>query len=326
MNRRKPIPSLQLVAPVLSGKVAAIARLLTRAETGDDEANDALTEIYRHTGQSAVVGVTGVAGSGKSSLIQHLIAAIRHSQRTVAVVAVDPTSPFSGGAILGDRVRMHSFSNDPGVFIRSMATRGALGGLARTTLESVDVLDAAGFDIVLIETVGAGQDEIDVLRAAHTIVVVSAPGLGDDIQVIKAGILEIADIHAVSKCDRSDSARTLTELKNLLTMHAPFPRDVGWSPPVVATSAVDGQGTAELLDHIDRHLAFLESSGEIVARRQRIAEWRLLQSAKNLLHDEFVGRRDGRLSILTQKLMGRETSPRVAAKQLIENIFRENRT
>ncbi len=326
MTKRKPIPSLELVAPVLTGKVAAIARLLTRAEIGDEEASEALAEIYRHTGQAAIVGVTGVAGSGKSTLIQRLVAAIRNGSRTVAVVAVDPTSPFSGGAILGDRVRMHSFANDPGVFIRSMATRGALGGLARTTLEAVDVLDAAGFDIVLIETVGVGQDEIDVLRSAHTIVVVSAPGLGDDVQAIKAGILEIADIHAVSKCDRTDSSKTLTDLKNMLTMNMSCQQRSGWSSPVVATSALDGQGTVELLDHIDNHLAFLKSSGEITARRQRIAEWRLLQSAEDLLHSEFVKHRDGRLSSFTQQLMSRETSPRIAAKQLVDNIFRENRS
>ena len=326
MTERKPIRSLELVESVLVGEVAAIARLLTRAEYGDEEVHDALAEIYRHTGKAMVAGVTGVSGSGKSTLLQRLVSAIRNDNRTVAVVAVDPTSPFSGGAILGDRIRMHGFVNDPGVFIRSMATRGALGGLARATLDAVDILDAAGFDIVLIETVGVGQDEIDVVRAAHTTVVVSAPGLGDDIQAIKAGILEIADIHAVSKCDRKDANKTLADLKNMLAISALSQQQSGWSLPVVATSALEGQGTEELLGHIDNHFAFLESSGELAARRWRIAEWRLLQTTEELLRGEFVNHRDGRLSIFTRQLVSRETSPRAAAKELIDNVLKENQS
>ena len=191
----------------------AIARLLTRAESGIDEARPTLDAMFAHAGRAHVVGITGVPGSGKSTLVAKLAAAVRRSGRTIAIVAIDPSSPFSGGSILGDRIRMGDLGGDPGVFVRSMATRGALGGLARGTLEAVDVLDAAGYDIVVIETVGVGQDEVDVARAAHTTVVVSAPGLGDDIQAIKAGILEIADIHVVSKCDRPDANRTIADLK-----------------------------------------------------------------------------------------------------------------
>ena len=174
--------------------------------------------MFRHAGRAHVVGITGVPGSGKSTLVAKLAAAIRASGRRVGIVAIDPSSPFSGGAILGDRIRMGDLGGDPGVFVRSMATRGALGGLARGTLEAVDVLDAAGYDIVIIETVGVGQDEVEVARAAHTTVVVSAPGLGDDIQAIKAGILEIADIHVVSKCDKPEADRRVAELKTMLVL------------------------------------------------------------------------------------------------------------
>ncbi|MEX2239114.1 MAG: GTP-binding protein, partial [Burkholderiales bacterium] len=171
--------------------------MLSRAEAGAAEAREALDLLYRHAGRAHVVGITGVPGSGKSTLVAKLIAAVLASGRRIGVVAIDPSSPFSGGSILGDRIRMGDVSGDPSVFVRSMATRGALGGLAHGTLEAVDILDAAGYDMIFIETVGVGQDEVDVVRAAHTTVVVSAPGLGDDIQAIKAGILEIADVHAV---------------------------------------------------------------------------------------------------------------------------------
>ena len=207
------IPSSQFVPGALNGDARAIGRLLTRAETGTKESRTALDEIFRHAGRAHVVGITGVPGSGKSTLVAKLAAAIRASGRRIAIVAIDPSSPFSGGSILGDRIRMGDLAGDPGVYVRSMATRGAMGGLASGTLEAVDILDAAGYDVVIIETVGVGQDEVDVARAAHTTVVVSAPGLGDDIQAIKAGILEIADVHVVSKCDKPDANKTNVYLK-----------------------------------------------------------------------------------------------------------------
>src|SRR6266542_226235 len=242
------VASSQLVAGVLARDVRAIARLLTRAESGSDEARPALDDIFRHAGRAHVVGITGVPGSGKSTLVAKLAQAVRASGRTIAIVAIDPSSPFSGGAILGDRIRMGDLAGDRGVFVRSMATRGSLGGLARGTLEAVDVLDAAGFDIVFIETVGVGQDEVDVARAAHTTVVVSPPGLGDDIQAIKAGILEIADVHVVSKCDKPDANRTISDLKSMLAMSmGPSPPSGGpWQVPVVPTSAARDEGTSSL--------------------------------------------------------------------------------
>jgi len=324
------IPSRELEAGVLAGDTRAIARLLTRAESGVDEARASLDAMYRHAGRAHVVGITGVPGSGKSTLVARLATAMRADGRKVAVVAVDPSSPFSGGAILGDRIRMGELAGDPGVYVRSMATRGALGGLARGTLEAVDILDAAGFDVVMIETVGVGQDEVDVVRAAHTTVVVSAPGLGDDIQAIKAGILEIADIHVVSKCDRPDANKTIADLKNMLAMGLrPDARESGtrsvpdlppWRPPVVATSSLRDEGVSELLAAIDRHRSALEASGEIGVRRGLIAECRMLASGEQILRDQFATHRDGKVSALLHDVKARVLSPHSAARVLLRDL------
>ena len=314
--------SIELVEAALEGKIRAIARLLTRVENGGEEVMEALGAIYPHTGKAHIIGITGVPGSGKSTLMALLARQILLSGRRAGIVAVDPTSPFSGGAILGDRIRMNEYGDDPGIFIRSMATRGMLGGLARTTLDCVDILDAAGYDAVLIETVGVGQDEIDVVRAAHTTVVVSAPGLGDDIQAIKAGVLEIADVHVVSKCDRADSNRTIADLKNMLRMSiAP----TSWQQPVVATSAASGAGVDQLLEKIDAHLGFLKKSGELCRRQQQIAEQRLLQAAEELLRGQFQQQRQDCVKDLVEGLMAREMHPHQAAKKLIDNLWKEIR-
>jgi LAO/AO transport system kinase len=318
-----PVASLQLVPGVLAGDERAIARLLTRAERGGDECRPALDEVFRHAGRAHVVGITGVPGSGKSTLVARLAQAVRAGGRSIAIVAIDPSSPFSGGAILGDRIRMGELAGDRGVFVRSMATRGALGGLAHGTLESVDVLDAAGYDLVIIETVGVGQDEVDVARAAHTTVVVSAPGLGDDIQAIKAGILEIADVHVVSKCDRPDANRTISDLKSMLalglSLAAPStsPR---WPVPVVATASVRNEGVAELLAAIDRHWKHLAASGEISARRAAINERRLLKAGEDILRTAFARHRDGKVSALLDLLDSRALSPHGAARLLLSEL------
>ena len=322
------VPSADLVAGVRAGEVRAIARMLTRAESGAAEARPALDALYGHAGRAHVVGITGVPGSGKSTLVALLAAAIRRSGRKVGIVAIDPSSPFSGGAILGDRIRMGELGGDSGVYVRSMATRGALGGLAHGTLEAVDVLDAAGFEVVIIETVGVGQDEVDVARAAHTTVVVSAPGLGDDIQAIKAGILEIADIHVVSKCDRPDANKTIAELKNMLAMalgselshlRGSDPK-AAWRPPVIATSMVGDQGVADLVAAIDGHGEVLAQSGEIRARRALIAERRLLKAGEEILRDQFARHRDGKVSPLLEQLESRTLSPHTAAICLLREL------
>jgi len=313
-----PTPSPSLVPPALAGDTRAIARLLSRAESGSDEARGALDAMFAHAGRAHVVGITGVPGSGKSTLVGKLAKRVRSSGRTVAIVAVDPSSPFTGGSILGDRIRMADLGGDPGVFVRSMATRGALGGLARGTLEAVDVLDAAGFDMVVIETVGVGQDEVDVARAAHTTVVVSAPGLGDDIQAIKAGILEIADVHVVSKCDRPEADRTIADLKNMLMLGLAVSRKPGWQVPVLGVTAVRDEGIEPLLAAIDAHRASLEATGEIAKRRRDIAERRLLRAGEDILRDRFARERDRRMGTLIDELVARKRSPRSAALELIQ--------
>jgi LAO/AO transport system kinase len=296
--------------------------MLSRAEAGAAEAREALDLLYRHAGRAHVVGITGVPGSGKSTLVAKLIAAVLASGRRIGVVAIDPSSPFSGGSILGDRIRMGDVSGHPSVFVRSMATRGALGGLAHGTLEAVDVLDAAGYDMIFIETVGVGQDEVDVVRAAHTTVVVSAPGLGDDIQAIKAGILEIADVHAVSKGDKPEADKTLSELKSMLGLALPT-LGLKRAVPVIKTSSPREEGIAELLGAIDAHREYLVTSGQYEERRQAIRERRMLKAAEQILRLEFERHRQGRMADLVAELAAGTISPQAAARRLVAQLGRE---
>jgi LAO/AO transport system kinase len=316
------LPSFELVERVCSGDRRAISRMLSRAEAGAPEAREALDLLYRRAGRAHVVGITGVPGSGKSTLVAKLIAAALAGGRRIGVVAIDPSSPFSGGSILGDRIRMGEVSGHPSVFVRSMATRGALGGLAHGTLEAVDILDAAGYDMIFIETVGVGQDEVDVVRAAHTTVVVSAPGLGDDIQAIKAGILEIADVHAVSKGDRPEADKTVMELKAMLGLALPA---VGLkrAVPVIKTSSPREEGIAELLAAIDAHREYLVTSAQYEERRQAIRERRMLKAAEQILHQEFERQRQGRMADLVAELAAGTVSPQAAARRLVAHIGTE---
>ena len=313
------LPSEALLERVIAGDLRAVSRLISRAESGTAEARPALAEAYRRAGRAHIVGITGVPGSGKSTLVSRLTTCFRHAGRRVAVIAIDPSSPYSGGAILGDRVRMQTHALDPGVFIRSMATRGATGGLAGSTLASADVLDLAGFDPIVIETVGVGQDEVEIARAAHTTVVVSAPGLGDDIQAIKAGILEIADIHVVSKCDRTDADRTIADLKSMLalaTLLAPAPV---WQVPVLGTSAEQNSGIDELAAQIDQHRAQIATQAHGRARRYAIAEYRARKTAEELLRQRFAGRRGPQLEALIARLAERELDPYAGAEILLND-------
>jgi LAO/AO transport system kinase len=311
------VPSAELVARVRAGDPAAVARLISRAESGTAEAREALALIYRLAGRAHVVGVTGVPGSGKSTLVGKLAERLRSQGGRVGILAIDPSSPYSGGSILGDRIRMGELACDPGVYIRSMATRGATGGLARAALDAVDVMDVAGFDSVVIETVGVGQDEVEIARASQTTVVVSAPGLGDEVQAIKAGILEIADIHVVAKCDRSDANRTLVDLKRMLTLVPRGQAKPAWRIPVIGTSALTGEGVEDLAAAIRRHRE-VASDGEAGRRRRlAIAEFRLRKTAEHLLLARFAEGSAAASSRLARRLMRREGDPYALATELL---------
>jgi LAO/AO transport system kinase len=324
------IPSMTLLEQVAAGNIRAAGRLISRAEQGMEEARPALAEVYRRAGKAHLIGLTGVPGSGKSTLVCKLTGALRAQGRKVGIVAIDPSSPYSGGAILGDRVRMTEHANDPGVFIRSMATRGATGGMARAALDAVDVLDVAGFETIILETVGVGQDEVEIAKTADTTIVVSAPGLGDEIQAIKAGILEIADIHVVSKCDRDDANRTITDLKQMLTLGAltamPNDHDRGqgrpvWSIPVVGVSSYTGQGIEELMGKIEQHQKVLHSTTLGVDRRQRTAAFRLAKTAETLLIEHFQRGAQALAAQSSQQLSARSTDPYSAARALIDQTI-----
>jgi LAO/AO transport system kinase len=317
------VPSPELAERVIRGDVRAAARLMSRAEAGAAEARAALAEIYRRSGRAHVIGLTGVPGSGKSTLVAKLTQALRARGERIGIVAVDPSSPYSGGAILGDRIRMTELANDPAVFIRSMATRGATGGMARAALDTVDILDVAGYSTIVIETVGVGQDEVEIAHASDTTIVVSAPGLGDEIQAIKAGILEIADIHVVSKCDRDDANRTLTDLKHTLTLGALTQDKPLWQIPVVGVSSYTGQGIDDLAARIDAHRAVLQSTALGAQRRGRIAAFRLTKTAETVLLEGFRAAAETLSAPLAQRLAQRTSDPYSLARELINDTLRK---
>lgn len=344
-----------LVPHMLAGSRLALARLLTLVENAAPEGREALDALYPHTGRAHLIGVTGAPGTGKSSLVNQMALLYRKAEqpKKVAIVAVDPSSPFTGGAVLGDRVRMRDLSGDPGVFVRSMASRGSLGGLAQSTAAMVQVFDAAGFDVVLIETVGAGQTEVDIARLAHTTIVVEAPGLGDDIQAIKAGILEIADIIVVNKADRPGVENTERALKIMLDLAHPVakvfmhhgtpltptplpaapsggaPRGEGlrgeggspaplWIPVLLRTVATEGTGVPELLTAVDRHATFLRESGDWTRRDRARAEAEFDGLIREMLVSRFrEGLSAARYSEAVDKIARRELSPWEAARELL---------
>ena len=307
---------MDLVQKILQGDTRAAARLMSLVENGAGEAVSALKALYPHTGKAYVVGVTGPPGSGKSTLVDGITEELRRLDKSVGIVAVDPTSPFTGGAILADRIRMQRHSLDPGVFIRSMATRGHLGGLARATNDVVDILDAAGKDYVIIETVGVGQDEVEVVKAAHTSVVVAVPGMGDEIQAIKAGIMEIGDLFVVNKADRDGADRTVTEIEMMLHLGK---ATEGWQPRVLKTVAVKGEGIAELTRTILEHQAFMQTAE---GRRQKGKErsrwvfWELLQEqVTGRVVEKVIG--NGTLDRLIERIAARETDPYSAVEEVL---------
>jgi LAO/AO transport system kinase len=326
---------------VLSGDRLALSRLLTQIENQTPEGQQALAQLFPHTGQAHLIGVTGAPGTGKSSLVNQLAHYYRHPQdgappKTVAVVAVDPSSPFSGGAVLGDRVRMTSLSGDPGVFIRSMASRGSLGGLARATSALVQVFDAAGFQVILIETVGAGQAEVDIARLAHTTLVVEAPDLGDDIQAIKAGILEIADILVINKADRPGVENAERTLRGMLELAHPARQvflhygkvessisleteQAPWQPPIQRTIATAGAGIPELVKLIASHRRYLEETGDLRQRERSRLATELDQRLQSVLVERFLDSvADGEYQNVLDRVVKRSLSPSQAVKLLID--------
>jgi LAO/AO transport system kinase len=315
---------MTLAASVLAGDRLALARVLSLIENDTAEGRAALTDLFPYTGHAHLVGVTGAPGTGKSTLVNQLVRHIRQTPEQdipprVAVVAVDPSSPFTGGAILGDRVRMRDLTGDAGIFIRSMATRGSLGGLAKATADVVQVFDAAGYQVIFIETVGAGQSEVDIARLAHTTLVVEAPGLGDDIQAIKAGLLEIGDILVVNKADRPGVEETERALRGMLRLAKPASDRKAWVPPIHLTIATDGTGIAELINAITRHRAFLHQSGGWERRDQ----YRLQAELDAILRDALVARwrktvSESRYQEVLYKLVERRLSPHQAVSLLLD--------
>jgi LAO/AO transport system kinase len=257
------------VDEIRGGNLRALSRAITAVENRTADAHELLKALFAYSGHARVVGLTGAPGAGKSTLVDALAAQYRKRQQTVGIIAVDPTSPFTGGAILGDRIRMQSHSGDPGTFIRSMATRGSLGGLSSTTADVATVLDASGRDLVLIETVGVGQDEVEIVRLADVTIVILVPGMGDDVQSLKAGIMEIADIFVINKADREGAERLEREVKAMQSLAI---RHDSWVPPVLKTVATSGRGVAELATAIDVYEKFLSTNE--VGRQRRIANWR----------------------------------------------------
>lgn len=313
----------ELAGKVLEGNILAAARLIGEIENEMPNAFEELNSLYPHTGRAGIVGITGAPGVGKSTLIDSLIGIFRKQGMTVGVVAIDPTSPFSGGAILGDRIRMQQHNLDKGVFIRSLATRGWAGGLSKATISTIHVMDAMGKDIILVETVGAGQAEIDIVRVADTAVVILTPEVGDEIQVMKAGILEAADIFVINKADRGGADNLKRRLEVMLGMKAYLPGE--WKPGIILTEAIFNNGIEELADEIRRHKEFLISSGELERRRKERARLELMVAIEGSLKNYIYQRIDkgDYLEKLIDSLVNRKTNPHSAALKIINRFSKQ---
>ncbi|MGI8995943.1 MAG: methylmalonyl Co-A mutase-associated GTPase MeaB [Pyrinomonadaceae bacterium] len=304
---------------ILAGEPRAVARAISKVEDHTPDAAALMKEIFPRTGRGLIVGVTGAPGAGKSSLVDRLATLYRQRGERVGIVCVDPSSPFSGGAILGDRIRMQTLGLDPGVFIRSMATRGHLGGLSRATVDAVAILDAAGYEKIIIETVGVGQDEVEIVKAADVSVVVLVPGMGDDIQAIKAGIMEISDVFVINKADRDGVLRTEKELEAMLSLAM---RPDFWQPPIVQTVATENKGIEELAEAIQNYRDYQKQTEASLARRASIARWRILE----LLQEELLARvvnRNGaaeRLDELALEVADKRRDPYSAVEEIIGEV------
>ena len=303
---------------LLAGDTRTIARAISAVENGDETAAELMKAVFPKTGNALIVGITGAPGAGKSSLVDKLALHYKEKGERIGIICVDPTSPFTGGAILGDRIRMATLGLDKNVFIRSMATRGNLGGLSRSTVDAVAILDAAGFDKIIVETVGVGQDEVEIVKTADVSVVVLVPGMGDDIQAIKAGIMEIGDVFVINKADREGVLRTQKELEALLSLaHRPD----FWNPPIVNTIATENKGIEDLSTAIESYRAFQKQGDGSLTRKQAVARWRLLELLQAKLLSNLLGRNgtEERLQQLAEQVAAKETDLYSAVEELMKS-------
>jgi len=309
----------EIARGVLAADRRSIARAITVIENNAPKAQELISSIYPQTGKAHIIGLTGPGGSGKSTLIEKIIREYRQKDKTVGVIAVDPTSPFTGGAFLGDRIRMQDLSTDQGVFIRSMATRNYPGGIAKATKDAVKVLDAAGKNIVIVETVGAGQSEVEIIKVAQTIVVLFAPGLGDEIQAIKAGIMEIGDIFVVNKADRENANKAVMDIQAILQLNN---KEKTWKPPVLTTTALTGEGVSQLIKKIEEHRLFLENELERKRSREK-AEAELVEAIKEKVASSIIEelKREGKFEEFLQRILEKKIDPASIAEKLLNEKF-----